>query len=82
VAIARALASDAPVVLADEPTGNLDQDTAAEITALLRQSARELNQCVVVVSHSNEVAAMADVTFELSGGTVHIFPIPVYEDSI
>jgi putative ABC transport system ATP-binding protein len=73
VAIARALASDAPVILADEPTGNLDQNTAAEITALLKQNARELNKCVVVVSHSNEVAAQADITFELSGGTVNYY---------
>jgi putative ABC transport system ATP-binding protein len=70
VAIARALASDVPVVLADEPTGNLDQNTAAEITALLKQNARALNKCVVVVSHSNEVAAQADVIFELSSGAV------------
>jgi putative ABC transport system ATP-binding protein len=70
VAIARALASDAPVVLADEPTGNLDQTTAMEITALLKQNARALNKCVVVVSHSGEVAQQADVVFELSGGAV------------
>ena len=56
VAIARALASDAPVILADEPTGNLDADTAEEITAILKESAHTFGKCVVVVTHSGEVA--------------------------
>ena len=56
VAIARALASDAPVILADEPTGNLDADTAEEITAILKESAHAFGKCVVVVTHSGEVA--------------------------
>jgi putative ABC transport system ATP-binding protein len=66
VAIARVLASSAPVILADEPTGNLDDETAAEITAILRNAAREHGRCVVVVSHSNEVANQADVIVSLS----------------
>ena len=53
VAIARTLASGAPFILADEPTGNLDEDTAAEITGILKESAHELNKCVIVVTHSN-----------------------------
>lgn len=65
VAIARALASDAPVILADEPTGNLDTDTAAEITNLLKESTHILNKCVIVVTHSLEVADKADVVLEL-----------------
>ncbi len=65
VAIARALASDAPVILADEPTGNLDPDTAAEITALLQESAHTLEKCVIVVTHSQEVARQADVVLEM-----------------
>ncbi len=68
VAIARALASDAPVILADEPTGNLDEDTAGEITAVLKESAHTFWKCVVVVTHSGEVAKQADVVLEIRSG--------------
>ena len=65
VAIARALASEAPVILADEPTGNLDEDTAQDITEILKESAHQMGKCVVVVTHSNELAKQADVVFRL-----------------
>ena len=68
VAVARALASENPVILADEPTGNLDEDTAVEIMELFREAAREYNKCVIIVSHSNEVARQADVAFVLKRG--------------
>lgn len=68
VAIARALASDHPVILADEPTGNLDEDTAMEITAILKESAHTFGKCVVVVTHSGEVAKQADVVLEIKRG--------------
>nr|WP_325256892.1 ABC transporter ATP-binding protein [uncultured Oscillibacter sp.] len=68
VAIARALASDAPVILADEPTGNLDADTAREITAILKESVHAFGKCVVVVTHSDEVAKQADVVLEIKRG--------------
>ena len=68
VTIARALASDAPVILADEPTGNLDADTAEEITAILKESAHAFGKCVVVVTHSGEVAKQADVVLEIKRG--------------
>ncbi len=68
VAIARALASDAKVILADEPTGNLDEDTAAEITAMLKECAHQMNKCVVIVTHSHELAKQADVVFQLKRG--------------
>ena len=68
VAIARALASDAPVILADEPTGNLDADTAEEITAILNESAHAFGKCVVVVTHSGEVAKQADMVLEIKRG--------------
>ena len=73
VAIARALASESPVILADEPTGNLDEDTAKEITEILKESAHQYNKCVIVVSHSRDVADQADVVFALSHGTAQIF---------
>lgn len=68
VAIARALASDANVILADEPTGNLDEDTALEITNILKECAHLMNKCVVIVTHSGELAKQADVLFRLKKG--------------
>ncbi len=72
VAIARALASPAPVILADEPTGNLDEDTARDVTELLVERARSLNKCVIIVSHSNEVAAEGDVILRFSHGKIEV----------
>lgn len=72
VAIARALASSAPVILADEPTGNLDEDTAHDVTELLVERARSLNKCVIIVSHSNEVAAEGDVILRFSHGKIEM----------
>lgn len=72
VAIARALASEAPVILADEPTGNLDEDTAQDITEILKESAHEQDKCVIVVTHSGELAKQADVVFRLKKGELYI----------
>ena len=71
VAIARALACDAQVILADEPTGNLDEDTAAEITGLLKNCVRSRNKiqrCIVIVTHSAALAKQADVILRLKRG--------------
>ena len=68
VAIARALASDASVILADEPTGNLDEDTAADITTILKECAHQMNKCVVIVTHSGDLAKQADVVLRLRKG--------------
>lgn len=68
VAIARTLVSDAPVILADEPTGNLDEDTAAEITEVLKNCAHQMNKCVIIVTHSNELAKQVDTVFRLKKG--------------
>lgn len=65
VAIARALVSEAPIILADEPTGNLDDVTAGEIIDILKKLAMERNKCVIVVTHSKEVAKAADIVLEL-----------------
>ena len=61
VAIARGLASNKPVILADEPTGNLDEDTAKGIMELLKKSAHEEGRCVIMVTHSSALAKEADV---------------------
>lgn len=72
VAIARALASEAPIILADEPTGNLDENTAKEIFAILQESAHKSDKCVVIVTHSNELAKQADVVLQLKRGELQI----------
>ena len=81
VAIARALASDAQVILADEPTGNLDEDTAVEITTILKGSAHKSGKCVVIVTHSNELAKEADVVFQLRKGELQIFSASNFEET-
>ena len=68
VAIARALASEAKVLLADEPTGNLDEETAGGITELLRLTAHEMGKCVIVVTHSRALSEEADQVLEMKGG--------------
>ena len=68
VAIARTLVSNAPVILADEPTGNLDKDTAAEITGILKNCAHQMNKCVIIVTHSNDLVKQADTVFKLKKG--------------
>ncbi len=70
VAIARALASKAPILLADEPTGNLDEDTANEIISIFQKLAHEQEKCVVVVTHSRELAEQADVVLRLKKGKI------------
>ena len=68
VAIARALAMDTSLMLADEPTGNLDSTTARNIIALLARLAHERNYCVVVVTHDTDVLDMMDVTYQMRDG--------------
>ncbi len=68
VAVARALASRPAVVFADEPTGNLDSTTSADILRLLRQSVDEFGQTIVMVTHDAESAAVADRLLVLRDG--------------
>ncbi len=70
VAIARALINDADIVLADEPTGNLDSKTSEEILGLLVKLNREQGRTVIVVTHEPEVAARCDRTVQLRDGRV------------
>lgn len=68
VAIARALVSERQLLLADEPTGNLDEEMAQEIIEILKESAYVHGKCVIVVTHSLELAGQADVVLTLKGG--------------
>lgn len=68
VAIARALGTPAKMILADEPTGNLDSENSRNVVKLLRGLAHEKDYCVVVVTHDAAVAAMADVQLQMSDG--------------
>lgn len=70
VAIARALVSEARVLLADEPTGNLDEDTADGIIELLKRTAHEIGKCVIVVTHSRQLAKESDEMIEIKNGSI------------
>jgi putative ABC transport system ATP-binding protein len=65
VAIARAISYNPDVILADEPTGNLDKETQDEIMEIFRSLAHDDNKCVIIVTHSPEVAALSDEVFKL-----------------
>jgi putative ABC transport system ATP-binding protein len=68
VAIARALAQDPRLLLADEPTGNLDDKTGNAVMALLDAVTRQAGKTLVMVTHSRQMAARADQVFEMAGG--------------
>ena len=68
VAIARAIVNTPAVLIADEPTGNLDEGTAAEIIDILKMAAHESGKCVVVVTHSPQVADACDEVLTLEEG--------------
>ena len=60
VAIARALITKPAIVLADEPTGNLDSKTSAEVLGLIKRTSAELRQTVVMITHNDDIARLAD----------------------
>lgn len=68
VALARALVHDPPLILADEPTGNLDDETGAQVLDLLARLARERRHTLLMVTHSAEAASYADRVLRLSHG--------------
>lgn len=70
VAIARALATNVELILADEPTGNLDEEREQEIVDIFKLLAHEHDRCVVVVTHSNEIAEQSDQAFQLRKGVL------------
>ena len=68
VAIARALSTNVDLILADEPTGNLNEEMEGEIVDIFKNLAHEHNKCVIVVTHSKSIADRSDVTFNLKKG--------------
>lgn len=70
VAIARALASKPSIILADEPTGNLDSHTSNEVIDLLKQTSREFQQTIVMITHNPEIAELTDRTIRIEDGKI------------
>ncbi len=70
VAIARALSSKPAIVLADEPTGNLDSKTSQEVIGLLQMSSREFHQTIIMITHNEEIAQMADRIIHIEDGHI------------
>jgi putative ABC transport system ATP-binding protein len=74
VGIARALAHNPDILIADEPTGNLDNDTENEVLDMFTSFARNDNKCVIIVTHSPKVAATADIKLNMREGTLGTTP--------
>ena len=74
VAIARALAHDPVLIVADEPTGSLDKDTETNVLEIFQSLAHEEGKCVIIVTHSEDVTAIADEVWGLEDGTFHLLP--------
>ena len=70
VAIARALISKPAIVLADEPTGNLDSKTSAEVLELIKRTSSEFHQTVVMITHNNDIARLADRIVRIEDGRI------------
>ncbi len=70
VAIARAIASKPDIILADEPTGNLDSKTSDEVIGLLKMSAQKYGQTLVMITHDQDIAQIADRILVIEDGKV------------
>lgn len=72
VAIARAIVNEAPIIFADEPTGNLDTKMSVEIMHLFQQLNRDLNRTIILVTHEEDIARFADRIIHIVDGEIHI----------
>ena len=70
VAVARALASKPAIILADEPTGNLDSKTGMDVISLLKLTSQECHQTIVMITHNEEIALMADGIIRIEDGKI------------
>lgn len=68
VAIARALAAKPAIILADEPTGNLDSRTSADVMGLLKMTSQQFHQTIIMITHNEEIAQLADRTLHIEDG--------------
>ncbi len=73
VAIARALANDPPLILADEPTGELDSEKGSEIVKLLSDLCKELKRTVIVATHDEKIVELADVVYRIRDGSITLY---------
>ena len=76
VAIARALAAKPSIILADEPTGNLDSKTSMDVIALLKLTGKEFAQTIVMITHNEEIATMADRMIRIEDGRIFSAGVP------
>lgn len=76
VAIARALAAKPSIILADEPTGNLDSKTSMDVIALLKLTGKEFAQTIVMITHNEEIATMADQMILIEDGRIFSAGVP------
>ena len=72
VAIARALITKPSILLADEPTGNLDTKTSADVLGLLKRTSQAFNQTLVMITHNNEIAQLADRIVRIEDGKIKV----------
>lgn len=72
VAIARALVPKPAIILADEPTGNLDKKNSSSVIELLKKSSKRYNQTIVMITHDNDIAQMADRRIQIEDGKIII----------
>ncbi len=70
VAIARALSTKPSIILADEPTGNLDTKTSLDVIGLLKNSSKAFNQTIIMITHNEEIAQMADRIIRIEDGKI------------
>lgn len=70
VSIARALLTKPEIILADEPTGNLDSKTSADVISLLKETSREFHQTIVMITHDNTIAKLADRVIHIEDGKI------------
>lgn len=70
VAIARALITKPAIILADEPTGNLDSKTSADVLGLLKMTSERFHQTIVMITHNNEIAQLADRIIRIEDGRI------------
>ena len=76
IGIARALAHDPALIIADEPTGSLDKDTEAKVLTIFKSLAHDSGKCVIIVTHSKRVTAIADEIWGIEKGSFRQLPKP------